>query len=246
MNVNYAAFDAQVSLLEQLARDPGSYRVQSIQAISSADALTSSRWEWLYSPPGGLDPDFVFSELAGNIDLALIEQEIIDSALRWTAQCRRPLSINVSLTVLSDPAFSDWLVRTVRRGRVTDNQVWWEVTEAWPVVDLDVVRHTIDRMQLAGQALALDDIATLQELRRWTDRFGMPDVVKIDRKVLREPDATLTDLVKAIHARGAKVVVEGVETVPDLEKVRASGADYWQGFLAGRPIAIDDLEQGIR
>lgn len=246
MNVNYAAFASQDSLLEQLARQPGSYRVQSIQAINSVDALSSSRWEWLYSPPGGLDPEYVFSELSGNVDLALIEQEIIDNALRWTLQCQRPLSINVSLTVLADSAFADWLVRTVRRGRITHNQVWWEVTEAWPVVDLDVVRNTIDRMQLAGQALALDDIATLKELRRWTDRFGMPDVVKVDRSVLGETDETLTNLVSAIHSRGAKVVVEGVETVPDLEMVRASGADFWQGFLAGRPIAIDDLEQGIR
>jgi EAL domain-containing protein (putative c-di-GMP-specific phosphodiesterase class I) len=104
-------------------------------------------------------------------------------------------------------------------------------------MDPVLVRRGIDTIRAAGALAALDDVGSGHAAPALISEL-CPDVVKLDRTLLRLPDqgrAVLAALVKCSHSVGAVVVAEGVETSEDLEAVRDSGADYAQGWLIGRP-----------
>ncbi|HEX4977354.1 MAG TPA: EAL domain-containing protein [Nocardioides sp.] len=117
------------------------------------------------------------------------------------------------------------------------------------VVELHEGRHGLDdesladhleRLRRRGAAIGLDDVGNRpSDLPRIVTL--RPDVVKIDRALvhgahLRPGSAeVIRVLTEFARARGATVVVEGVETDAELEVARASGAALVQGNLVGRP-----------
>lgn len=88
--------------------------------------------------------------------------------------------------------------------------------------------------------LALDDFgAGFSGLKTLYE--SQPDFLKIDRFFIKgiEKDRRkqiYVEEILALAARlGIQVITEGVETPMELEWCRSSGADYLQGFAAGRP-----------
>lgn len=67
------------------------------------------------------------------------------------------------------------------------------------------------------------------------------DFVKIDMEIVRDIDMVkdrqdiARNLIGYAHDRGIQVIAEGVETEAELRALRILGADYVQGYLAGRP-----------
>ncbi len=73
-----------------------------------------------------------------------------------------------------------------------------------------------------------------------------PDVVKIDRSVIQNPDTeTAARVIAAVRreadATGATILAEGVETPADLATARRIGATLAQGYRFGRPTGLPDL-----
>ena len=44
-----------------------------------------------------------------------------------------------------------------------------------------------------------------------------------------------------VHNLGIKIVVEGVETEEEYERIMALGADYIQGYFFGRPCPAEEF-----
>src|SRR5690606_10697798 len=69
----------------------------------------------------------------------------------------------------------------------------------------------------------------------------LPDVVKLDLSLTQDvarsavPRALGGALIEFVHGMGATLVVEGAESVADLEVWTVLGADAVQGNVAGRP-----------
>jgi EAL domain-containing protein (putative c-di-GMP-specific phosphodiesterase class I) len=53
----------------------------------------------------------------------------------------------------------------------------------------------------------------------------------------------VSGIIAMAHALGNIVVVEAVETRPQLEFVRIQGADRVQGFFTGRPVPPEDFQR---
>lgn len=66
-----------------------------------------------------------------------------------------------------------------------------------------------------------------------------PNIVKFDRSLIAGASEArrylLGRLVSAVHALGATVVAEGVETEDEAQIARDAGVDMLQGYLIGRP-----------
>jgi EAL domain-containing protein (putative c-di-GMP-specific phosphodiesterase class I) len=69
------------------------------------------------------------------------------------------------------------------------------------------------------------------------------NTLKIDRSFVRDLElrsgarAIVRSLVTLAHSLDMQVIVEGIETVQQLEMVRSLGGNQVQGFLLGRPNA---------
>ena len=116
---------------------------------------------------------------------------------------------------------------------------------------MEILEHkTSDEAQLAeavkalkarGFLIALDDFGQEGHSVHYDRLTALkPNIVKFDRSLIAGgSDARqylLRRLVGAVHALGATVVAEGVETDIEATMAREAGVDMLQGYLIGRPL----------
>jgi EAL domain-containing protein (putative c-di-GMP-specific phosphodiesterase class I) len=99
--------------------------------------------------------------------------------------------------------------------------------------------RVVDSMRALGWEIALDDVGA-EPISLALLPLLEPDIIKLDRRLLAEPDlpehAQVALAVAAEAERtGATVIAEGVESTDQLATARGWGAGYAQGFLWGRP-----------
>jgi EAL domain-containing protein (putative c-di-GMP-specific phosphodiesterase class I) len=151
------------------------------------------------------------------------------------------VAVNVSPLQLTRPGFAAGLAEKLLVRGITPSRLCIEVTEG-VFADKNAVAAIGDVRKL-GVLVAVDDfgigyssLSTLQRLPA--------DVVKLDRSFLPEAHADrpsewsfLTAVVALAHTIGLKVVIEGVETQPQLNAVVSAGVDSIQGYYLARPMA---------
>ena len=99
----------------------------------------------------------------------------------------------------------------------------------------------IARLQAKGISISIDDFGTGYSSLSYLQKLRI-DSLKIDRSFIRDipadqnAAALAQALVSMARALGMKVIVEGVETVGQLEAARAMGCDTAQGYYLGRPL----------
>jgi EAL domain-containing protein (putative c-di-GMP-specific phosphodiesterase class I) len=136
---------------------------------------------------------------------------------------------------------SSWLVRPDDPICFSREEVYLEVTESATLqyyeLCVSVLREVCFR---TGAHLVIDDLgAGYSNLERLADL--QPSIVKLDAVMAKKLDTNkrkrilVEHLVKLCVALGAKVVIEGIETLDELNAARDAGAHYAQGFFLGRP-----------
>ena len=121
------------------------------------------------------------------------------------------------------------------------------------VVDFILIKHeqdAVEKMHLLraqGIRLAIDDFGTGYSSLSYLKRFPL-DVLKIDKSFVddipeKRDDMEIANTVIAIgHTLGFKVLAEGVETVEQLEFLKAQGCDLYQGFLMSQPLPAEEFK----
>nr|WP_159063864.1 EAL domain-containing protein [Thaumasiovibrio occultus] len=114
--------------------------------------------------------------------------------------------------------------------------------------DLHALMESAKDLRVRGYHIALDDFGSgFSDLHRASHLS--PDIIKIDRSLLRAIDSCEKPLRHAISLAkelGALVVVEGVETEQELELVKGIGVDFVQGFYIGMPTEMRLLLADIK
>ena len=208
-------------------------------ALCGYEAL--ARWSHQGEPvaPGRFIPVAHRAGVLAALDEAVLEQGL-DRAGSWPPGTF--LNVNVSVDLLSDPAFPERLIRTLTARRFPARRLVVEVLESELIEDASAVQDCLLRLRDIGVRIALDDFgvgaSSLSRLQ------SLPvDVIKIDRSFvtpLGDPmySATcLAGIVDLAHRLGATVTAEGVETIEQLRRVLAVGCDGAQGYLLGSPAA---------
>jgi diguanylate cyclase len=155
------------------------------------------------------------------------------------------IAINVSPRQLAETGLIERIVERTRAVGVAPDRIKVEITES-QMVDYPTVRALIQRCHEFGIKVAMDDFGTgysnlghLHELEF--------DSVKVDqafpRQMMDSPRAMglLRSIVDMLHAIGADVVVEGIETQDQLEAIAAMGVRYAQGYLIGKPLLLEEV-----
>lgn len=111
---------------------------------------------------------------------------------------------------------------------------------------LETAAHSLAAVKRLGVRLALDDFGVGYSNLDYVKRFPI-DKLKIDRSFIRGKNAQALLLIDAVIQLGKKlnlqVVAEGVETDEQREFLAASGCDMAQGYLTGRPLAVEAFER---
>ncbi len=121
-----------------------------------------------------------------------------------------------------------------------------ELTESAVIRDAKHSRALLRRLRELGCTIALDDFGTGYSSLSTLRNFPF-DKIKLDRSFMGEIETSSTAkaVLRAMLALGRglniPVLAEGIETVGQLEMLRAEQCSQAQGYLLGRPASMRQL-----
>lgn len=206
-----------------------------------------ARWT---SPSGvGVPPEtFVGAAEAAGLGAAL-DALVLDRACAELASAGVDLDIhvNVGAARLGSTGFDENVRRTLERHGIEPSRLVLEITETVPIVDIADAAAHIGRLNTLGVRTALDDFGA--GYNSLTYLHSLPvRIVKLDRSLVvgvdLDRDLSLYRSVVGLCADlGLIVVAEGIETQHQAQTVQAAGCRFAQGYLFGRPVPIDEVDE---
>ena len=164
-------------------------------------------------------------------------------ASRWKEPVQ--VSVNLSPLNLAQPALVATVARILGETGLPAKRLVLELTEGVLLESSDTVDACLHGLKQLGVELWLDDFGSGYANLGYLHRLSC-DVVKIDRGFLG-PHAkrreVLRGMIALAHACGLRVAVEGVETPEHHLLLQELGCDLLQGFLLGRPMPPDQIEE---
>jgi diguanylate cyclase (GGDEF)-like protein len=156
------------------------------------------------------------------------------------------ISINISyIQVLKSNIITE-ILSAVADYDVLPSTVIIELTESGLVAPDSRISKLCSRMKESGIHLALDDFGTGYSNFHYFNDL-QPDIIKIDRTftvkaIENEYEFNLLSLMTNMaHSMNMRVCVEGIETVDELNKMKALAPDYCQGYYFGKPCPYEEF-----
>ena len=202
-------------------------------------------YEALVRGPAGEGAASVLSQVSVANRYAFDQQcrvKAIETAVRaGLIESGARLSINFLPNAVYSPAACIQLtLKTADATGFPTSRLIFEFTEKEEMVDPDHVANIIATYQKMGFGTALDDFGAGYAGLNLLARF-QPDIIKLDMGLIRALDASMPrrmivdGVVKMCAELGVTVIAEGIETVAELEALRAIGVRYFQGFYFAKP-----------
>jgi len=151
------------------------------------------------------------------------------------------ISVNLSGIQLDDPRLADDVQAALRETGLDPRSLGLEITESVLVENEETSIAILERLRRLNVEVHMDDFGTGYSSLSRLPRFPI-DMIKIDRSFVHRMGARHTDLeivrsiVELAKNVGLGVVAEGVETSAQLERLRALGCEFGQGFHFARPL----------
>jgi EAL domain-containing protein (putative c-di-GMP-specific phosphodiesterase class I)/GGDEF domain-containing protein len=228
----------EVSLAYQPKYDFRARRIAGVEALM----------RWTHPRRGEVAPDLfiAMAEETGHI------RPLTEWAVRQACEGQRALaaaghdlavSVNLSGRLLADESFAEAAIAEVASSGA---RLCFEITETAVMTHPETALAIVERFADAGIPVSLDDYGSGLSSLAYLKRIRA-DELKIDKAFILGLDQSARDglLVKSTidlaHGLGLRVTAEGVESPTALALLQAMGCDMAQGFLIGRPAALETL-----
>ena len=212
--------------------------------ITGAEALM----RWTHPLLGPVDPaEFIpVAEQCGLID-ALGQWALRETCRAGTgALAGLTVSVNVSSIQLQNKHFLTTLRETLHASGLNPARLELELTESVFIEDPDQALQVLKAIRQTGVRLALDDFGTGFSSLSYLRSFPF-DTLKIDQTFVaellsKENSLAIVRMITELAATlGMRTVSEGVETVAQLQALRAAGCHEIQGYLVSRPRSLEEF-----
>lgn len=217
-------------------------RVEGVEALAR-----------LTMPDGREIPPQVFVGIAEStgaasmLDAAVVARALDD--LRWL-DGRLPLplrmSVNLSASEVGHPELCGTISELLHSRVIDPSRLVLEVSESAVVRDLEMARAQLVQLRELGVGIEIDDFGTGYSSMAYLHSLPITGI-KIDRSfvqgVFMDPNqALITEgMVRMGNALGLRVVGEGIEEVVQADRMVELGCDEGQGYLFGRPMALEAI-----
>jgi diguanylate cyclase (GGDEF)-like protein/PAS domain S-box-containing protein len=148
-------------------------------------------------------------------------------------------AINLSGSSINDDQFTDFLHQQFALYAVPPELICFEITETVAIANLSKASLFIDQLQQLGCRFALDDFGSGMSSFAYLKNLPV-NYLKIDggfiKNMVNDPvDYAMVEAINHIgHVMGIKTIAEWVEDDVILERVKALGIDYAQGYAMGK------------
>jgi len=182
------------------------------------------------------------SGLIGEFDLMMCRKITDKMMLARDHNDRLRVAVNLSTRTLESPALVEELMRLLARCGTLRDDLMFEITESWKIVNLEAAANVILGIRERGFPICLDDFGagstTFQYLRALKVDYVKIDGVYVRESLTRSNGRTfLRAMATLCRDLGVKTVGEMVETEEMAAFLAEAGVIYGQGYLFGRPMA---------
>ncbi|RZN01691.1 GGDEF domain-containing protein [Bradyrhizobium genosp. SA-3] len=243
----------EIDLREAMGKDEFTLFYQPIydlrtDRISGLEALL--RWQ---HPKRGLVPPDQFIPLAEEIGLiAPLGEWGLNRACKEAANLPTEfkMAVNVSASQFRDPKLASVIANALDMSALAPHRLELEITESVLLGNSTETIATLHELKARGLRIALDDFGTGYSSLSYLRSFPF-DKIKIDQSFVRDATATKGSklIVRAITSLGRSLgmttTAEGVETIEQLNQMKAEGCNEAQVFLFSRPVPATELASTI-
>ncbi len=156
------------------------------------------------------------------------------------------MSVNVSAIDFRQRGFVEGIEQVLKQTGLDPSLLELEITEGVLMQNVDATVTALNRIKAMGVRLAIDDFGTGYSSLSYLRRFPI-DVLKIDQSFIRGLSRDINDaaLVSAIISLGKSlkltIIAEGVETLEQLDFLKAHQCEEGQGYYFSKAVAPDDF-----
>lgn len=158
------------------------------------------------------------------------------------------MSVNVSAIDFRQRGFVEGIEQVLAQTGLDPSLLELEITEGVLMQNVDATVSALNRIKAMGVRLAIDDFGTGYSSLSYLRRFPI-DVLKIDQSFIRGLSRDINDaaLVSAIISLGKSlkltIIAEGVETLEQLDFLKAHQCEEGQGYYFSKPVAPEAFVQ---
>ena len=156
-------------------------------------------------------------------------------------------AVNISAVDFHRPDFVKVVEAAVARSEIDASLLDLEVTEGVLIEDVDAVADKMTRLKETGLTISLDDFGTGFSSLAYIRNLPI-DKLKVDREFVKEiPEtddgALVSSIVMLAKTLNFEVLAEGVESKAQLDYLKATECDQFQGYYASRPVSPAKLQE---
>jgi diguanylate cyclase (GGDEF)-like protein/PAS domain S-box-containing protein len=240
--LRHALGERELQLHYQPIYDLRTRRICGIEALS----------RWFHRDNGEIRPD-EFIPVAEEAGLIIpLGNWALDQACRqfqaWQragpSSDRVALHVNVSGLQIAQQGYAQLVVRMLEAAGMEPSQLTIELTENVLIERLSVALPNLVELCKAGVRTSIDDFGTGYSSLSALHELPI-DEIKVDRSFLtrmergKSGEEVIRAVVGLAQALGKEVVVEGIETRQQLDRLLDLRCDMGQGFLLARPACAD-------
>jgi diguanylate cyclase (GGDEF)-like protein/PAS domain S-box-containing protein len=257
-----AAIDAllmQNALKQAVANNELSVVYQPIYNVMTDEVTgVEALVRWFHPELGQVPPDS-FISVAEDIGVihelgCWVMQEGCSELQRWKGEfpdLKLHLNVNVSGKELSRPGYAAQIEDILAQTGVTAHELQIEITESVFLHQPDAMAQVLESIRDIGVRIALDDFGTGYSALGYIDRYPI-DAIKIDRLFISRmmsydrSDAIVRSILSLGRALNIDITAEGVETLPQRQRLREMECPFVQGFLLSHPINPEEMMTLLR
>lgn len=177
-------------------------------------------------------------------------EESIRCYLEWKRKYDQDfiISINISSLQCRKDDFVPHILDLIRKYEIDASEIEIEITESILIEDFAEVKEKLITLREHGVRVSLDDFGTGFSSVSYLNELPI-DTLKIDKSFV---DKVMTDgstriimesIVNMVNKLGYESIAEGVETEDQFAYLKKIGCDVIQGYLLGKPISVEEVDQ---
>lgn len=215
--------------------------------LIGAEALA----RWIH-PLHGIIAPYAFIDLlekTGNIDIltfVMLEKSAKACQFLHSQGFKISISINLSLTSLTDTKLADKITRIVFDSGIDPKYIILEITETAAMTEMAPALENLARLRMKGFGLSIDDYGTGYSSMQQIARIAFTEL-KIDQSFVREMATSnvskvlINSSIDMATKLQMKSTAEGIETKTDWEQLQSMNCDLGQGYYIAKPMNFNDF-----